>query len=106
MLSKNEITIPVSEPKRVVDLDAASQISGIHRELIRELVRGRLVRPIRSGETDRLLFDDRGLTRLRQIADLHFGEKLHFRTVRLIVRLLDRIEVAETELKYWRELNR
>ena len=50
------------------------------------------------------MFDESGLCRLRQIADLHQRQGLNLRTVKLIVRLLDRLERAEGELRALRDL--
>ncbi|MFT5467033.1 MAG: hypothetical protein ACI8UO_002136 [Verrucomicrobiales bacterium] len=82
------------------DLAAVSELSGLHQEFILEIVRARLVRADEPAEP---IFDEHGLCRLRQIADLHHRQGLNLRTVKLIVRLLDQLERTEQELRALRD---
>jgi hypothetical protein len=86
------------------DLLTTSRLTGLHEGLIVEFARGGLVsvsaEPNGSNEPR---FDEKALCRLRQIAQLHQQQKVNLRTIKLIVRLLDRLEEAEKELRILRE---
>lgn len=82
------------------DLAAVSELSGLHREFILEIVRADLVRP---AEADGPVFDESGLCRLRQIADLRERQGLNLKTVKLIVTLLNQLERSERELRTLRD---
>lgn len=89
---------------RFISLTRASELTGLHPEMILEFVRAGLV-PLaaphpRSGTQDGL--DESALGRLHQIADLR-DDQVNLRTVRYIMRLLDRLETAEHELRILRE---
>ncbi len=96
-----EISVIASRRSRPVDLETASQRVGLHPDLIRELVGVHLVEATRD-----LSFDEAAMNRLRQIASLRAGEKMSFRTIRMVLRLVDRLEEAENELRYLREMSR
>lgn len=85
---------------RGFSLSTASELTGLHPEFIEEILRASFVHAADPAGT---VFDERGLCRLRQIADLHHRQGLNLRTVKLIVDLLDRLEDAEVELRALRE---
>ena len=87
--------------ERIVSLEEASEQTGMHPEMILEFVRAEFVRVEESSEED-LRFDESALRRLRQIEELRH-EHGHFRTVRFILHLLDRLEETDRELRALRE---
>ena len=86
-----------------VDLEMASQLSGVHPEMILEFTRAKLVVVSRQDRSGNPYFDDEAVYRLRQIERLRTREKVQMRTIRLILELMDRAEVAERELRWLRE---
>jgi hypothetical protein len=98
-LTRTDIVLVSANSPDFVDLTTASRRTGLHPELIVELINVHLVSAF-SGPR----FDQRGLKRLHQIANLREQEHLPFRMVRSIVRLIDRLENAETELRKLRDL--
>jgi len=92
---------------RRVPLDSASRETGLHQDLIVELTRAHLVDCDAKGpgETE-LFFDQHALLRLRQIAELRERQHVNLRTIKLIVQLMDRLEHAENELRFFREQSR
>lgn len=94
------LTVTTIHPVRGFNLSAVSEMTGLHQEFILEIVRARLVRAAEPAEPT---FDEHGLCRLRQIADLHQRQGLNLRTVKLIVRLMDHLERAEQELRALRD---
>jgi len=89
-----------------VDLETASRLTGMHREMIQEFARARLVPGISKAEDDTVYLDDRAVRRLRQIEDLRVRQHVNLRTIRLIVHLMNRLEEAEVEIRTLRELAR
>ncbi|MEX2580011.1 MAG: chaperone modulator CbpM [Verrucomicrobiales bacterium] len=89
------------------DLTTLSELTGLHEELIVEFARAHLVQTANRWEDtaaeERPVFDERGLMRLRQIAELRDNQHVSLRTLRLVVHLLDRLEAAETELRTLKE---
>lgn len=100
-ITRTEIVVISANAPDLVDLKTASQQTGLHPDLIAELVEVHLVLATAS-----LQFDRRGLNRLHQIANLRDQDNLSFRMVRSIVRLIDRLETAEEELRSLREQSR
>mgnify|MGYP005710500403 CR=1 FL=1 len=99
--TKNSLVLTV-EHAEVFDLATASDLTGLHQEMILEFCRSSLV-PLAAETATEPSFDERGICRLRQIAELRNRQNVNLRTVRLIVRLLYRLENAETELRFLRE---
>jgi DNA-binding transcriptional MerR regulator len=86
-----------------VDLDMASELSGVHPEMILEFTRARMVSVSRQDESGNPYFDDEAIYRLRHIEHLRNQEGVQMRTIRLILDLMDRAEAAERELRWLRE---
>lgn len=95
----NALTI-IDPGARRFFLAEVCELTGLHREFVLEIVSARLVRAV---DPDEPAFDESGLCRLRQIAEMRHHQQLNLRTVRLIVQLLDRLERAEAELRVLRE---
>lgn len=85
-----------------VDLDFASQLSGLHPDMILELARAQLV-TVRADAAGNPRFDNQAIYRLRQIERLRQEQRAGMRMIRLIIQLLDRTERAERELRHLRE---
>lgn len=87
-----------------IDLPTASRLTGLHHELILEFTRASWITvSAATMNAEEPVFDQQGLRRLRQIAELHYQQRMSFRMARKIVCLLDRLDEAERELRYWRE---
>jgi DNA-binding transcriptional MerR regulator len=104
----NKITYTIvptySETSRgFVDLEMASQLSGMHPEMILEVTRAQLVVISRQDRSGNPYFDDEAIYRLRQIEELRMKQRMQMRTVRLIMQLRDRAEAAEREVRWLRE---
>lgn len=84
------------------DLAEASDLCGLHPEMIEEFLRGHLVHGFK-GSTGEIYFDQSGIARLRHIAYLRDHEHTSLRTLRYIVSLLDDLEAREQELRGLRE---
>ncbi len=87
----------------VVDLDAASALSGMHPEMIQEVMRAKLVVCVRESSAGEPYFDDEAIYRLRQIEYLRTHQRAQMRTIRLVMQLLDRLETTEREVRWLRE---
>ncbi len=99
------ITI-VSVSNQLFDLEAASQLTGMHPDLIQEFVNGRLA-PIAGTNPEGLpLFAEDGICRLRILEDLRCREKLSLRMIRAFCHLMDRLERAEAEIRFLRNHQR
>jgi DNA-binding transcriptional MerR regulator len=86
-----------------IDLDSASQLSGMHPEMILEFTRAELVAIAHIDRGGNPYFDDEAIFRLRQIEHLRSSQRTHLRTIRLILHLTDRVESAERELRGLRD---
>ena len=86
-----------------VDLEMASELSGVHPEMILEFTRARMVPVSWQDWSGNPYFDDEAIYRLRQIDRLRTRERVQMRTIRLILELMDRAETAERELRWLRE---
>jgi hypothetical protein len=84
-----------------VDLDTASELSGLHRDLILEFARAEWIACRHPHPHP--MFDEHAIYRLRQIDHLRRSPGVTMRTVRLIVELQNRVERAEAELRHLRE---
>lgn len=93
-----EITV-ISVENRLFDVDEAARLTRIHPELIMEFERGHLVERRGTGTDDSPLFDEAGLCRLRILSDLREREKLSLRMTKVVCRLMDRLERAESEVR-------
>ena len=96
-----EITV-VSISQQLYDIDTASQLTGIHPELINEYENGRLVQRSGSDGAGEPLFDESGICRLRILSDLRDREKLSLRMMRVVCQLMNRLERAESEIRFLR----
>lgn len=90
------------EGTRLAGLEEAADLSGMHPEMIEELLRGHFVSAI-EGENGTLYFDPAGIYRLRQIQHLREHEHTNLRTIRYILGLLDRLDEREQELRNLRD---
>jgi DNA-binding transcriptional MerR regulator len=86
-----------------IDLKAASDLSGMHPEMILEFTRAQLVLVARKDRSGNPYFDDEGVYRLRQIEHLRHDQQAHLRTIRLVIQLMERAETAERELRNLRD---
>lgn len=100
----SQLTPAVHQSPRFVDLDTASELSGLHPDLILEFARAEWI-VCQNPENDPR-FDDQAIYRLRQIEFLRQSHGITMRTVRMIVDLQHRAERAEQELRRLRELLR
>lgn len=99
--------VTISNPRRgmeLFDLRAAAEASGMHPEMIREFQRARVVHAVNDNEDGDCYFDEHGIRRLRHIEYLRSDRHLSLHVICLLLRLLDRAERAEAELKRLREL--
>lgn len=96
------ITETATVESLLCDLAEASELSGLHPEMIEELLRGQLVQAFQSPKGE-VFFDQAGIARLRQIAYLREHENTSLRTLRYIVGLLDNLEAKDKELRELRE---
>ncbi len=85
------------------DLARAAEFSGMHAEMILEFVRAQLVNPLRHDAAGEPVFDESEALRLRHIEHLRRAERVNLRTICYIVRLLDRLDATESELRSLRE---
>ena len=105
MTESDHTLIPTySEVSRgFVDLASASELSGMHPEMIIEVTRANLVLVARKDRAGNPYFDDEAIYRLRRIEHLRSEQRAHMRTIRLIMELMDRAESAERQLRWLRE---
>lgn len=104
MSTRHHTLVVVSaDPGRRFDLDRAAELSGMHPEMILEFVRAEVVRAAGRDQRGGPSFDESEIVRLRQIEHLRQREQVSLRTICQIVRLLDRLEAAELELRLLRE---
>ena len=76
----------------------ASEMSGMHPEMIDEFLRAHLLHAAAFDE-ECPLFDVSAIYRMRQIENLRVQQHANLRTIRLVVELMDRLETAEDELR-------
>jgi DNA-binding transcriptional MerR regulator len=86
----------------LVTLDEASDLSGMHPEMIEEFLRAHLIRAFKSDDGT-LYFDPSGIHRLRQIQYFREHEGTNLRTIRYIVSLLDSLDQRDRELRTLRD---
>jgi hypothetical protein len=86
----------------LASLQEASDLCGLHPEMIEEFLRASLVRAF-EGRQGELFFDQSGIARLRHIAYLRDHEQTSLRTLRYIVSLLDNLDALENEVRGLRE---
>ena len=100
--------VTTSDPLRggieLFDLRAAAEASGMHPEMIREFQRARVVNAVHDTEDGNCYFDEHGIRRLGHIEYLRRDRHLSLHVICVLLRLLDRAERAEAELKRLREL--
>ena len=82
-----------------IDLESASRLSGMHPVMILEFVRAELVEAARVDREGNPCFDEEAIFRLRQIEHMRTRQGAHLSTIRLVIRLIDRAESAERELR-------
>ena len=93
---RNQSGLTVVEARSAgFDLSAASELTGLDQEFILEIVGARLAPAV----NPQPVLDERGICRLRQIAELRDHRHLNLRTVKLTLDLMDRLEAAEEELR-------
>lgn len=93
-------TTAASNP--LADLKEASDLCGLHPEMIEEFLRAGLVHGFQS-EQGEIYLDQSGIARLRHIAYLRDHEHTSLRTLRYIVGLLDNLDALEREIRELRE---
>lgn len=96
--------VPVQQcaARGCIDLETASEASGMHPEMILEFVRSELVLIARKDRQGRPYFDEYAVCRLRQIQYLRESQSAHLHAIRLMLKLVDRAECAERELRQLR----
>lgn len=99
-------SFPGPAEEECYDLETAAELSGMHPEIILELVRGRVVTHIREDSPDSPRFDARAIYRLRQIEVLREERSLNMHSVRFVIDLIERLENAQRELRELREKSR
>ena len=100
-----EIVVTATRHLERYSLEEACEVSGLEIERILEVTRADVVPGI-AGSDEAPEFDLRAIGRLRQLAALMEGQGIGLETVHTIARLIDRLERAEDELRYWRERHR
>ena len=94
----------VTGEARWFDLDTTTELTGVHPDLILEFTRADLLPTARAGgEESAWQFDERAIYRLRQIDTLRQRHHTSLRVIRDILRLLDRLEETELEVRRLRE---
>lgn len=83
------------------DLESAAELCGMHPEMILEFARAHVIRMSRDGEFYHL--DSRAIHRLRQIAVLREERGMSLCSIRFVMELMERLDVAEGELRTLRE---
>jgi DNA-binding transcriptional MerR regulator len=96
------ITSQVVAERALLDLDEAADLSGLHPQMIEEYSRGHLVTAVKN-QQGALYFDQAGIFRLRQIAQLTEQQGVNIRLVRYITTLLDTLDTQDLELRELRE---
>ena len=86
----------------LVDLGVASDLTGLHPQMIEAYLTGQLVKAFVDSEGV-IYFDPAGISRLRHLVHLRDHEHTSFRMLRYIVTILDRVEGQEQELQELRE---
>ena len=92
--------VPVKH--RVFDARQASEFTEIHPDLIVEFEKAHLVDRCDTDKNGNPLFNDSGICRLKIISDLRGREKLSLQMVRVFCHMMDRLDRAETEVRYLR----
>ena len=89
-------------PESEFSLEQTAELTGLHPEMILEFLRAELVRVAAQASEGSPSFDQSAIVRLRHIAVLQH-EHVNLRTIRYIVRLIDRLETTDRELRALRE---
>lgn len=100
-----EITLEAVH-RELFDIEDAAALTGIHPDLIREYLRGRLVSCRDLDPNGWPLFDESGICRLRLLHELREREKLSLRMMRIFCSLADRLERSEEEIRRLRNQRR
>ena len=104
MSSPSHALIFVSQSSEThFDLDRAAELSGMHPEMIVEFLRAGVIHPTGDESEAGLQFDQTMIGRMRQIEHLRTNENISLRLICHIVRVLDRLEDSERELRILRE---
>lgn len=96
------ITSQVVEELALSDIDEAAELTGLHPQMIEEYSRGHLVTAVQN-QQGALYFNQAGIFRLRQIAQLTQHHGINIRLVRYITTLLDTLDTQDQELRELRE---
>ena len=99
------VTVRIEETTaaNLCDLTAASDLSGVHPDLIRDLCYAGYLHPRVTGSDDNWLFDDDAVYTLRRIHELREVKGVNLRGVRVILDLTRQLLEVERELKYLRD---
>ena len=100
-----EIAI-VSVSSELYDVYSASELTGIHPDIIQEFEHGKFVERSGADNDGSPLFDESGICRLRILSDLREREKLSLRMIRVFCQLMDQLERAESEVRELRNLQK
>lgn len=102
--------VTVSDPPcggiELFDIQSAAEASGMHPEMILEFLRAGVVSAVHQSKSGDYYFDDLGIRHLRQIESLRTDQSLSLHVICLLMRLLNRAEAAEGEVRRLREFIR
>ena len=101
--ASHRIVLLANSPARGLTLDRASEMSGMHPEMILEFVRADLVHVTSRDRCGAPVFREHHVIRLRQIEHLRSVERVNLRTIRYLLKLQDRLDAAERELDILRK---
>lgn len=100
MNSSTEITVwnHHEGSQTTITLEEAAECCELHPDLVEEFARGHFVRAY-ADTSGALVFDAKGLLRLRHLAVLHNEGRASLRLLRHIAHLMDDLEEKEQELR-------
>ncbi|MGJ8723235.1 MAG: hypothetical protein ACSHYB_01655 [Roseibacillus sp.] len=104
MNSSTEITVWNHDKgsQTTITLQEAADCCELHPDLVEEFARGHFVRAYSDASGD-MIFDAKGLLRLRHLAVLHNEGRASLRLLRHIAHLMDELEIKDQELRKLRE---
>ena len=90
---------PMIESDAAYTLDVVARVSGISSDVILHYHEQGLIGPITGFETDRALFDDGTVYRLRRIEHLRSTYGMELSALKLTLSLMDEVEHLRGELR-------
>ncbi|MDF1859125.1 MAG: hypothetical protein P1U87_02855 [Verrucomicrobiales bacterium] len=95
-------TLQVYTEPPILDVDALSETSGFHRDLIKELEHAGMIPAVSVDWRGEPLFDCEAIPRCSLIRKLHQRENMSFHLIRQWLEVLNRLEKVEIELEQYR----